>query len=424
MSNLGQQLMLLPGDASGPSSRPSVRVRAELSDDERRLVSQANLGAHGVVQAWLIDATNRQLQYATHGIFRFFGKFPPPIADHLIRNYSAPGDVVLDPMVGSGTSAVEALRLGRRVVAADVSPLSVLLTRVKTTPIEGSEALDALDRVREMYDSGFLSELPSPVGLRNPEHWFLPATLRQLGILRAAIDAENRGPVHDLLTVAFASAVRRASKATTEQGRLFLDVATALPDPWEVFQARYASAAKAVGTLPLDWLGKAVVSAQSAMTPPVGGNRIADSAPVLCIIHPPYFNNYRYSRVNSLELAWLGVDQTTVRRDEVREFFKTGGAANVEVYVDDIIEVLRIAADEIAPGGTIALMIGDSTFRGEYLRITDLLLSRVYHLGLRVDLMALRVPRFTEASWVASQRRTGGKVGVRLYDFVIVLRKQ
>ena len=412
------------GDPSEAPSFPSVRVRTELSVDELRLVSQANLGSHGAVQAWLIDATTRQLQYATHGIFRFFGKFPPPIAGHLIRNYSAPDDVILDPMVGSGTTAVEALRLGRRVVARDVSPLSVLLTRVKTTPLERCEASDALNRVRERYHSGFVRELPLPIGLRNPEHWFLPATLRQLGILRAAIDAEPHGPVHDLLTVAFASAVRRASKATTQQGRLFLDVATALPDPWDVFEKRYASAAEAVGALPFDWSGKAVVSTRSAMTPWVSGTRIAGSTPALCILHPPYFSNYRYSRVNSLELAWLGVDHTTIRRDEVREFFKTGGASNVPVYVNDILAVLRIAADEVRPGGNIALMIGDSVFRGEYLRITDLLLSSVCHIGLLVELVALRVPRFTEASWVASQRRTGGKVGVVLCDFVIVLRKQ
>ena len=205
---------------------------------------------------------------------------------------------------------------------------------------------------------------------------------------------------------------------------MFLDVATALPDPWDVFETRYASAAKAVTALPSDWSGKAVVSARSAMLPWENRTQDAGPAPALCIIHPPYFSNYRYSRVNSLELAWLGIDHASVRRNEVREFFKTGGAANVSVYVNDILAVLRVAAEEVRSGGTIALMIGDSVFRGEYLPITDLLLSRTCHLGLLLDLVALRVPRFTEASWVASQRRTGGRVGVRLYDFIIVFRKQ
>ena len=76
--------MMLPmNELSESKSLPTVRVRTDLSANELRLVSQANLSFAGKVQAWTIDATNRQLQYATHGIFRFFGKFPPPIAGSL-----------------------------------------------------------------------------------------------------------------------------------------------------------------------------------------------------------------------------------------------------------------------------------------------------------------------------------------------------
>jgi hypothetical protein len=46
---------------------------------------------------------------------------------------------VLDPFVGGGTTAVEALAEGRRVLAIDVSPLACLLTRARTTPLIDSE---------------------------------------------------------------------------------------------------------------------------------------------------------------------------------------------------------------------------------------------------------------------------------------------
>ena len=248
--------------------------------------------------------------------------------------------------------------------------------------------------------------------------------MSRLGVLRAAIDAEPQGPVHDLLTAAFVSSVRRVSKATTQQGRLFLDVATALEEPWHIFESRYVTATRSVSALPVHWAGKAIVATRSAITPWLHQTQSPSLAPSLCILHPPYFNNYRYSRVNSLELAWLGVAHADVRRDEVREFFKVGGASNVAIYIDDMLSVLQTAYEGVRPHGHIALMIGDSTFRGEYLPVTSMLVTRSLDLGLVVELVALRVPRFTEASWVASQRRTGRNVGIALCDFIIVFRKQ
>lgn len=49
-------------------------------------------------------------------------KFPPELPRRLIRLLTAPGDLVLDPFVGSGTSAVAAAELGRRFVGFDREP--------------------------------------------------------------------------------------------------------------------------------------------------------------------------------------------------------------------------------------------------------------------------------------------------------------
>jgi hypothetical protein len=43
-----------------------------------------------------------------------------------------PGSSVCEPYLGSGTTALEASLIGADVVGVDISPLCVLLTRVKT----------------------------------------------------------------------------------------------------------------------------------------------------------------------------------------------------------------------------------------------------------------------------------------------------
>ena len=63
--------------------------------------------------------------------------FPEELPRRLIKLYSYPGDVVLDPFLGSGTTAVVAARLGRRVLGADRSPTYVGMARkALTTEVE------------------------------------------------------------------------------------------------------------------------------------------------------------------------------------------------------------------------------------------------------------------------------------------------
>ena len=72
-------------------------------------------------------------QYLTHWIYPYKGKFHPQMiraALNIIGLQS--GETVLDPFVGSGTTALEAQLLGVNCVGLDASPLCVLQSRVKT----------------------------------------------------------------------------------------------------------------------------------------------------------------------------------------------------------------------------------------------------------------------------------------------------
>jgi len=65
--------------------------------------------------------------WATHrGDYR--GNWAPQIPRALILKYTEPGDVVLDPMVGSGTTCIEALLLNRNCIAVDINYDAVMLT--------------------------------------------------------------------------------------------------------------------------------------------------------------------------------------------------------------------------------------------------------------------------------------------------------
>jgi len=66
--------------------------------------------------------------WATHRP-NYRGNFAPQIARNLILRYSKEGEVVLDPMMGGGTTLIEAKLLGRRGIGYDINPEAVALTR-------------------------------------------------------------------------------------------------------------------------------------------------------------------------------------------------------------------------------------------------------------------------------------------------------
>jgi len=65
--------------------------------------------------------------WATHrGDYR--GNWAPQIPRALILKYTEPGDTVLDPMIGSGTTCIEAILLGRNCIAVDINYSAIMLT--------------------------------------------------------------------------------------------------------------------------------------------------------------------------------------------------------------------------------------------------------------------------------------------------------
>ncbi len=80
---------------------------------------------------WLIEARDRtgghQLDY--------HGNFVPQIATQTYLRYTREDEIVLDLFLGSGTSAIEAVRLNRRFVGVELKPELVEYVRGKIPPL-------------------------------------------------------------------------------------------------------------------------------------------------------------------------------------------------------------------------------------------------------------------------------------------------
>jgi len=61
--------------------------------------------------------------------------FPEELPNRLIQLYSFKGDIILDPFIGSGTTAISAIKAERNFIGYDISPEYIKLAKKRLEPI-------------------------------------------------------------------------------------------------------------------------------------------------------------------------------------------------------------------------------------------------------------------------------------------------
>jgi len=128
----------LPAAATGPSTSPATsaaeptqrRPRAVIDalDTTTDITSEGAVGTGArelAVSVWTTAQTSpaaqRKGRYTAESTAHP-AKMLPAVAAHAIAHYTEPGDLVLDPMCGIGTTLVEALHAGRHAVGIEYEP--------------------------------------------------------------------------------------------------------------------------------------------------------------------------------------------------------------------------------------------------------------------------------------------------------------
>lgn len=397
-----------------------LRKKKDLSRDEIEKLKRSKLISLGKIEAWTAIGTNKQLAYSTHGFFRFFGKFPPPIATYLIDLYTNKNSTILDPMAGSGTTAVESMLKGRKCYIFDVNPLMTTIIKAKVTKVSKKMIEKELAKIVTKYKPANFQKYKNNFnGIQNPEHWFEKDTLNSLLGIKILIDNIKNLKTRNFFLICFVSIVRRVSKATTQQGRLFLDIETSIKNTLPIFQNKVESLKETVSKIDKKKFIKIYNQSILNKNKTHKYKNLFD----LIIAHPPYFNSYKYSSINTLESYWMSIDRTKISKNEIREFFKVGKPDNYKKYVEDMSLALKNSLSMLKKNGRLALMIGDTVIRNKYIPVTKKVLDLTNLKKENIDKVILRVPKYTEASWASSQRRTKKSIGIDLNDFIIIIKK-
>src|SRR3990167_3160822 len=108
--------------------------------------------------SWVFeDLTQKDTSYATHGFHKYPAKFIPQLAKRCIEENTNSNDIVCDPFMGCGTTLIESLVSGRKVVGVDINPVAYLISKVKTTPINPEKLKIEMDKVLSDLNRYFAS---------------------------------------------------------------------------------------------------------------------------------------------------------------------------------------------------------------------------------------------------------------------------
>jgi DNA modification methylase len=302
---LKEQLRLFAFNGSPtPSSNVLTRVRQELSKREKlTALLEGELNFHG-----------EDSGYASHDLHAFAAKFPPQLPRAFIRGLTNPGDVVLDPMMGSGTTVVEALLEGRQGIGLDIDPLALHLSRVKTTPLD-------IDRMR---DAGYKAITQATALLSNGkmidqnldqrfdertkvfiDYWFLPNTQRELMALMLAIQDVSDTSARRFLELTFSSTIVTKSGGVSRardlaHSRPHLDETKIPKHALEQFSLRLRKNLASIAQLKTNGTLAAPLAGDARAMP------FSDGVIDLIVTSPPYANAIDYMRAHKFSLVWFG----------------------------------------------------------------------------------------------------------------------
>jgi len=248
----------------------------------------------------------------SHGIHKYPAKFFPELPRWLIKRYSKPNDLILDPFAGSATTNIEALLSKRNSVAIDVDLFAKYLAKVKTTPIYGKELSEVVETILKKL------VLFNPNEIKNDEipdfpyrdNWFTKDILLELTHIKQSIlKSTDNNDIKDLCLISMSSVIRAVSNAddnctrTVVRKRLNKEI-------YPSFALTKFAENLLLNSFRINEFSNSLHNSSFVEIPTDNDARYftyPDNHFDLAITSPPYANAVDYPRTHQLEMYWLGL---------------------------------------------------------------------------------------------------------------------
>jgi len=342
--------------------------------------------------------TERQRQmHSLHYIVSYRASFKPELPEFFISRHSAPGQVVLDPFSGRGTTALQANLMGRAAYASDVNPMSerVAWPKCHPVPVEAvAEALHAID---------LDPDTPVP-GEDEFSMFYHPRTFREITGLKAHLHA-NRSDADRFVELVAPSRLHGHSTGFFSVYS-FPQISVAPANQRKINeQRRQAPDFRPVKPRILAKARRALADGAAARIREVAGrNRFEtcdaralsfpDGCCDLIVTSPPFLNKADYILDNWLELWFLGIPEEHVRRSVVQ-------VASLSRWIDFLTPAIAEMGRVLRTGGVAVIEVGEVVHARQTVHLDEVIVDIVGGLrasgcGLAVERVMIHLQKFTK----------------------------
>jgi len=391
--------------AAPPRSRPDLKAELEAFKDfkkaTRQLTTHCQLsdGELLTIPTFVNEFwTAKQCQAHSLHEVSYRACFKPQLPRFFIERLTGVGDVVYDPFLGRGTTALEAALLGRVPFGCDVNPLSAVLTRGRLRPPCLTEIAQRLQEIDFTTSKEFPEELLT---------FYHPTTLRQVTALKEYLLSRRLSKscdtVDDWISLValnrltghspgfFSVYTMPPNQAVSIKSQQKINVKRSqVPPPREVarlilkksrnlLQDCDAGTRQQLAKVAPD----SMLLTQSCSATP----EIPDESVSLVVTSPPFLDVVDYATDNWLRCWFLGIDPKTVNLTVPKK---------LESWRASMTEVFQELSRVLKPGGHVAFEVGE--VHAGKTKLEETVLPCGISAGLEPILVLINDQKFTKTA--------------------------
>jgi hypothetical protein len=338
---------------------------------------------------------------SAHNIHPFPAKFIPEIPRKVLSFFPVPpGSAILDPFAGSGTTLLEAQRLGFDFVGVDLNPIAVLISRVK---IAGSVlgGVDAARTVARLALGRFHANEYVIPDIPRLDHWFHAGVAGVMSCLTSEIEkGDFSAKVKDFLRLSLSAITVRVSNQESETRYAALNKHLESTDVFRLFEKSAMSiAAKLQRSESLFSCPAGVGRVVQGDALEIGGMKMPPIS--LVITSPPYPNAFEYWLYNKYRMYWLGFDPIQVREREfgARPHFSSSTGDTIDDFIKQMVATFQGVSKHLIDGAHAAVLVSsECCIRGRVHNLPAELEKGLHEIGYEpLTQIRRRIPRTRKA---------------------------
>jgi DNA modification methylase len=389
------------------------------------------------------DFRDVQASSQVYGVHPYPAMFHFRVVRELLHAYSDEGELVLDPFLGSGVTAVECLISKRRFVGYDINPLAQMIAQVRCTPLPKAGLLETAMQI----ESAYLHQKPEPVDFHNIRYWFQDDVIAELSKLRQAIfEIENERSLA-FFKVVFSEVVRRVSRTSYNEFKLLRQKGE--PKPVNVVKTFREVGLKNISLLTDFYKGRQPLSGDLTFRHEnILSSDVKAGSVDLVVTSPPYGDSrttVAYGQFSRLSLRWLGLEEVVDRtslgskakeitphlpspllyeylqkiadKDEKR-------AKEVFSFYKALLASVEVLAKAIKTHGRVCFVVGNRTVKSEQLPTDRISADFFESAGFQHERTIVRAISNKRMPMENSPSNTKGvKDFTMRFEYIVVLQK-